>query len=680
MSGVLPRGQDWQREAQMVSWLIRFLDPPPQVLEREALTPMTTSPSMPTISPSSERVQRKLFPMVKLANLHPLRPRTARAPGGIGMQYLRIADAEEKRGPVPLVIGVTGHRDLHPEQVATLEERVARVFAEVRSECRFTPLLLLTALAEGADQLAARVAVREKVPLVVVLPMEREEYERDFETPVALDEFRLLMRQAEVVHYAFGKEDPYGAGAYSNAGAYIVANCDLLVALWDGHDDRNKPGGTANVVRWQQHGLPPDYTRTRGPLDPAGSGPVRHIRVRRAEAAPACVDEWLLEPGMPDREVPSTCAPSGPDLDGEIKRSPWLGDLDWPVREQIHGFNRDAVALHDRLTDVESDALRELKEGYPGPIPDAAQRTERTLARCDALATFFGRARMRAIWSTFGWAAAAILLFTTFAHPLHHWLFLLLGYLVCFVVALWSAHRVRTLRLEEKHLDYRALAEGLRVQLYWELAGIRKSVTEYYLRNQRTELAWIPRAIRALCVWWGLPARAAEASSAKALEAVENAWVVSELKFFSPRIERMHDRLHRLEWVSTLLFKVALVGAAVLFVGLVSQNHALVWHVEHGKSVPAWFEWTIAALAILAIAAGFCRAFAEKMGYAAQIRRYEWMAGLHDRVKRAFDEPTFDDPERMREMLVDLGRYALIENAEWLRIHREHPLEVPVGG
>jgi hypothetical protein len=645
-----------------------------------------------TVAPEYE----KLFPHVETGGSHHSRHRIARAPGRMGLRYLRIAAPDEKLGPVPFVIGVCGHGKLDPAQEAVLEKRVARVFAEARAECRFTPLLLLTALAEGADQLAARVALREKVPLAVVLPAEQETYERAFETPRALETFRSLLANAAAVHHAWGDQHP-GSTPHGRAGAFIVANCDLLVALCDG--DEGNSDGTADVIRWQREGLPPAYTRNRSPLEAAGSGPVRHIHASRAAASPSAeavetaeavevvevvettetveeADEWLLEPGSLDSvEVPAGYEPGGPDVHGEIRQSRYLGKVDWPIREQIHGFNRDAVELRERLARGKSDAARDL---MPAPPPAGqAPVTLDVLAECDALASYFGKERKRAIKTTFRWAGAAILLFTLFAHPAHAWLLILLGYLTCLSVAIWSAHRVRRLRLEEKHLDYRALAEGLRVQFYWELAGIREGVADHYLRNQRTELSWIPRAIRALCVRWELPGRDDGAPSAQALEAVKHAWVESEVGFFSSRIVSMNRWLGWLERASAISFRLAFAGAVILFAALLYPHpvEALTDHVEPGEWWPISFGWAIFALAFFAIAAGFMRAIVEKMGYVAEIRRYEWMQGLHDQV----DAIVSDDPAHLRTVLVDLGRYALIENAEWLRIHRDRPLEVPVG-
>ncbi|HEY4403702.1 MAG TPA: hypothetical protein VGN55_03535, partial [Xanthobacteraceae bacterium] len=61
---------------------------------------------------------------------------------------------------LPLVIGVTGHRDLREQDVARLEAEVAGIIARLRHDYLEddgeTPIIVLSALAEGADRLVAR--------------------------------------------------------------------------------------------------------------------------------------------------------------------------------------------------------------------------------------------------------------------------------------------------------------------------------------------------------------------------------------------------------------------------------------------------------------------------------------------------------------------------------------------
>src|SRR5262249_17875597 len=77
------------------------------------------------------------------------------------------------------------------------------------------------------------------------------------------------------------------------------------------------------------------------------------------------------------------------------------------------------------------------------------------------------------------------------------------GVLVIFglgwLLALWAHKR----SWHRRYLDYRALAEGLRVEFYWELAGVRalyedEFAHESFLQKQDSELEWIRAAMRSV--------------------------------------------------------------------------------------------------------------------------------------------------------------------------------------
>src|SRR6266511_5181913 len=191
-------------------------------------------------------------------------------------------------GPLPLVIGVTGHRDLRGENREALEGRVQEIFTEMRTRYPHTPLILLSPLAEGADRLAARVALKNGVRLIVPLPMPQDLYERDFEAPASRAEFNALLQQAESCFAlplnGTAEEDIRSQGEarndrYTFVGAYIAQHSQILVALWDGAS-ADAVGGTAQIVRFKLEGVPERYVPPASashPLDPAESGPVYHI-------------------------------------------------------------------------------------------------------------------------------------------------------------------------------------------------------------------------------------------------------------------------------------------------------------------------------------------------------------------------------------------------------------------
>ncbi len=63
---------------------------------------------------------------------------------------------------VPIVLGLVGHRDLRPGDRDVLKQRLNAIFQQFRDAYPHTPLVLLSALAEGADQLAAEAALGDE--------------------------------------------------------------------------------------------------------------------------------------------------------------------------------------------------------------------------------------------------------------------------------------------------------------------------------------------------------------------------------------------------------------------------------------------------------------------------------------------------------------------------------------
>ncbi len=126
-------------------------------------------------------------------------------------------------------------------------------------------LEVVSPLAEGADRLVAREALRQAhASLIAVLPFAREEYERDFQTAVSRAEFdELLARAVRVECVGHGCEEPGAVAqqqrreeAYAAVGRWVVEHADVLIAVWDGRPARGM-GGTGDAVAYaRQRGVP----------------------------------------------------------------------------------------------------------------------------------------------------------------------------------------------------------------------------------------------------------------------------------------------------------------------------------------------------------------------------------------------------------------------------------------
>ena len=158
-------------------------------------------------------------------------------------------------------MGITGHRAgvLTPALVRKLRPIVFTIFGELREAtlrlqdsegvfCSATTaeLRLHTALATGADQLAATCARSSGYFVRALLPFEPQDYRDDFAPGDELETFEQALAAADEVVSLPGRRSDLEA-AYVLVGESLVEHADLMIAIWDGEEGRG-PGGTAHVV------------------------------------------------------------------------------------------------------------------------------------------------------------------------------------------------------------------------------------------------------------------------------------------------------------------------------------------------------------------------------------------------------------------------------------------------
>jgi hypothetical protein len=152
-----------------------------------------------------------------------------------------------------LRIGVSGHRvppKLPEESEAPLRAHIDRILAAVAATARkadtASALVIVSSLAEGSDRIVAEAGLAAGFALQVVLPFNRAEYARDFETQTSRSEFEQLLASACDV-FVLGGDAEERPRAYEAAGLFMLANIDVLIAIWDGEVAAGI-GGTAQIV------------------------------------------------------------------------------------------------------------------------------------------------------------------------------------------------------------------------------------------------------------------------------------------------------------------------------------------------------------------------------------------------------------------------------------------------
>ncbi len=152
-----------------------------------------------------------------------------------------------------VAIGVTGHRWI--EETREILSAIDHVMERIHQMYPDHNLIVLSPLAQGADQVVAKCLLRDQgTKLTAILPMPIEQYLTDFPTDESKSEFHHFLEQAEEIielPNLTSREESYIA-----VGNYILDHSDLLIAIWDGQVAKGK-GGTGEIVHIaRERGLP----------------------------------------------------------------------------------------------------------------------------------------------------------------------------------------------------------------------------------------------------------------------------------------------------------------------------------------------------------------------------------------------------------------------------------------
>ena len=565
-----------------------------------------------------------------------------------------VDQSKTNLGLMPIVIGVTGHRDLVDAEIDEIRNEVRDLFLMLRARFPRTPLRVMSSLAEGADRLAARVALEAGIPVQAVLPMPAVHYRDDFGSQASRSEFDELCQQAEILQIPLAESEIIAANTssesravtYAEAGMFISAHCHILMAIWDGeHSD--KVGGTAQIVYFQHYdrlsGIDEKVPRTSLFLTDDESDLVYHVHCSRLSA---------------------------PQAPGKVVHGEWFtADIDRPRTARLpHRYE----LIFDRTNEFNRDIIRWQERGRPftdslGEAPssesrEAAAVVARFFGIADTLANHFQRRVSRSLVLIYVLAVLTGLAFLIYSEldgfesMIYAFLTLLAtGILVAAVAGRREWHR--------KYLEYRVLAEGLRVQYYWTVAGIHgdghtKFAYDNFLRQRDRELGWIRNVMRVA----GVPGDTRRDDiDVPGLAFTIEKWIGApdghgQLAYYRHKARHRHKANVLTQWLTWACLWSG-IGAACILAFLA------------GDSSETVKDRLIILMGILPLIAGVAEAYTQRKANRELSKQYQFMervfANAHRRIAQARN-----DRER-REVLLGLGEAALTEHAEWILTHRE---------
>lgn len=635
--------------------------------------------------------------------------------------------SEIERLRVPILVGITGHRDIADEP--KLLEDISAVFNTIAGKYPASPIVLLTPLGEGADRTAAK-AVNSlrltgmNIRYLTILPMAEGEYTKTFADASSVEEYFALKNQGmgcqqiPVPDSVCGDSDLSHEQLYANLGAYLAQHTQVLIAAWNGAEEDAgrkcscelgcladgascpqlplKLGGTYHVLRMRFFGVEDDGRRGSY-LANREFGPVYWIKSKRISSDYMAEGESIAGPAYP--RFPLNPGQGGDLCHRLVKncfpeqvRNASVNRTYDKVMFKLDAYNLDISVKYAAL----SDQIQASKEefctsalGNLAPLGDCNVVSQYSAADC--LSVYYQSKRRMDIIFLVALAFLGLLSYSLYSGPLVSYLFIL-GYTALYLAGcLFYLFRVKANRHHEKYVDYRGIAEGLRVQFFWGLAGVSASVPNVFLGKQKGSVSWIKTAINNCIVTAQAQKDRLPAGSNAGLELAEQLWLRKQRDYY----DRKHPRKSRADTaqkgLEAVLFATGL--AAAVFLAGIDTLETFAYGTSGVNAVFSMFgssgdymrahQWLVFSVGFLPVIIASYKVFTELMAYAKLARNFKWMrlvysVGLNEftRIRSCPDTDT-EVLRKCRKLLYDIGVEALAENEEWIGILDDRVPELP---
>lgn len=610
-------------------------------------------------------------------------------------------------------VGVTGHRNarLHPDQRARIETQINLVLDKVRAAVfsakeKFSreyadkaPLLyFVSALADGADTLAAKLALKKDWLLLGPLPFNRDAYAQDFSASDK-DEFEALLASAYAIAELDGQRHtrPLEDDAYQQAGVVTTEQSDFIIAVWDGEEARGV-GGTAMIKEAAlSAGKPVVWINAIADKPPV-------------LLAPNNEEHPLTDDIIEDAVISVVAPPAGEEIEHAFsgKKTHALSAYHDYLAERKHSFNYGSFFQFWEKVFAGKWPFN-VKLTSPSPEAEIARATENTLADqiaasdrdkqvfkeliiprfawADHLAIYYGNLYRSSYFFNYLFAALAVFLalFDLVAGGFGFgsktlWITIEVTLIILILGVTTAGKRGRW---HEKWIDYRQLAEEMRqYRLYFLTLG-RESRSDDITQGEGAEAAgWVDWYFAATRREAGMTSVSFEPAKMRAIaDTILREEIRPQIAYHDQKAGMLHAMEHRLHvlgefaFALTLLVCISYLSLVFLKSGEAGALHDFAYSAE--KTAKNWVTMLTGFLPALGAAffgirvQGEFGSTAERShATAAQLKN---IAGNFENICAA-EAPRLDN---LRLRLEEAARAMLMENMDWRLLYISKPLNLP---
>lgn len=589
--------------------------------------------------------------------------------------------------PFVLNVGITGHRShsLGPGAAGALIRRLTdnlrlieragrKVLGDSPDLFADAPPLfrLISPLADGADQAAAKAALLLGWELQAILPFDRARYRTSLEHDEARGAFDDLIAKASVVLELPGDGDGE-VGDYVMTGRATVAHSDILIAVWDGEPARGR-GGTAEVAAQAivmgtglVH-LPPDPALDCRLVWSAFDPDVLTVDDSQSVSRPC--DAHHLDALLRNIMLP----PNDPDERTFLRRfyaervHPFRARIEYPLLLSIFGVRRI------RVGDIaESRCQKQIEEEWARYRSGCAEAheiaapidvLEPAYCRADRLATHFAQTyRSGHIFSFVLGGLAVCLGLSAFIAP-HLKIYFAVTEIVITIAIIANAIIGNRSEWHRRWLDYRQLAERLRPMRSLKMLGIA-APDPPGTRTNPVPRRWIDWYATAIWRAMGAPGGTIDRERAKRLAvAIADHEVDPQVRYHRRNSELVETLDRRLEFVGTGLFAATLLVAGANLIGILTGARFIEDYGDWFNLIEAGFPALGTAVFGIRFQADFGGDALRSLSTAQTLERIDGELRKDNDLSRAADLAE----QAARIMLSDLDEWRLVNQQRQLEM------------
>ncbi len=623
---------------------------------------------------------------------------------------------EDLSPPKPVIafrIGVTGHRKarLQASQLDRINAQVAMVletattamhnvhkqYAEEYAET--APLYyFVSALADGADTMAAKEALKNGWRLLSPLPFPRNVYAEDF-APEDRDDYERLVGAADSVVELDGvRGSPNSEDrAYLQAGITTVGQSDIVIAVWDGEDARGIAGTAVIKDEAVAAGRPVVWINAVKDTPPVFLGENGEQQPFSADAIYAAIDTVVAPP--PSAEIEH--AFSGKQTHAlyayrefctETGHATNWGSFFQFWEKAFAGKWPFGVKLTHNLpaASIEAERRSTLAEKLKASAQDQRTFNELIIPRfvwADHLAIHYGNLYRSSYFFNYLFAAMAVFLalFDLIAGGMGFgsktiWIGLEVTIIVLILAVTTAGKRGRW---HEKWIDYRQLAEEMRqYRLYFLTLGRVESFDDFAQGDGGESAGWVDWYFAATRRESGMTSGCFDAQAVRdTAEIILQEEIRPQIAYHNRKAGTLHKMEHRLHHLGEFAFAMTLL-ICLCYLGLVflkSGDFGAVKDFAYKTEKLVKNGVTMMTGFLPALGAAFFGIRVQgEFGSTAE-RSHATAAQLQN-IAEKFEPLSQSDTARLETLrlrVAEAARAMLMENMDWRLLYISKPLNLP---